>query len=235
MSSRELFTMEYDILLAARGVASSQDMPADFYRDTLLALTEHYQRLVRESQRLISRSDRAERELNRLNSQLHQLTVALEYKATHDPLTDVYNRGAIIDRIGRALEQGRAALILLDIDHFKQINDSYGHPTGDAVICALIARIRQLVQDRGHIGRIGGEEFTILLAGGGLTQAVELAQTIHASLNETPLSPLPQRRVTVSFGISAAGGQSNFSVLYQAADAALYEAKRQGRNRLIAR
>ncbi|MBQ4797387.1 diguanylate cyclase, partial [Pectobacterium versatile] len=67
--------------------------------------------------------------------------------------------------VDHALEQDQAALIVLDIDHFKQVNDAYGHPTGDAVICALIARIRDVLQGKGSIGRVGGEEFTILLDG----------------------------------------------------------------------
>ncbi len=97
---------------------------------------------MRETWRLISRSDRAERELNRVNEQLNQLAQELEYKASHDPLTAVWNRGAIIQRISQTLESGPAALIILDIDHFKKINDEYGHPMGDKVICGLVTRIQ---------------------------------------------------------------------------------------------
>lgn len=97
MSTIDLFTPEYDILLAARNIANQQERPAEVYRDTLLALTDHYQRLVRESHRLISRSDRAEKELNRLNAQLNKLAVELEYKASHDPLTSVYNRVRLLN------------------------------------------------------------------------------------------------------------------------------------------
>ncbi|WP_192458112.1 GGDEF domain-containing protein [Musicola keenii] len=232
MSGYELFTPEYDILLSARNVAAQPNMPADIYRENLLILTEHYQRLVRETHRLITRSDRAERELTRLNAQLHKLAVELEYKATHDPLTDVFNRSAIIDLIDLALEHEQAALIVLDIDHFKKINDTYGHPTGDAVICALIGRIREVLQGKGSIGRVGGEEFTILLDGYSLMQAVELAEHIHASLNHTPLDALPEYLVTASFGISWAPPQAHFDELYSAADIALYQAKNAGRNRV---
>ncbi|MFC3394733.1 GGDEF domain-containing protein [Brenneria rubrifaciens] len=232
MGAFELFTPEYDILLAARNVANKQDMPADVYRDTLLALTEHYQRLVRESHRLISRSDRAEKELNRLNYQLNKLAVELEYKATHDPLTDVYNRGAIIDHINQALELNQASLIVLDIDNFKRINDAYGHPTGDRVICELMSRVQSVLEDTGSIGRVGGEEFTILLNGFTLKQAVTTAENIHRSLNEMPLGILPQQLVTASFGVSWAPPQTSFDTLYGAADVALYRAKNQGRNRV---
>ncbi|RLM27713.1 diguanylate cyclase [Brenneria alni] len=230
MSTFELFTPEYDILLAARNVANQQNMPAEVYRDTLLALTEHYQRLVRESHRLISRSDRAEKELNRLNTQLHKLAVELEYKASHDPLTNVYNRGAIIERINQTLERNQAALIVLDIDHFKRVNDAYGHPTGDAVICALMSRVREVLKGTGNVGRVGGEEFTILLDGSTLDQAVAIAKKIHFSLNNTPLNVLPNLVVTASFGVSWAPQKTCFDMLYGAADAALYKAKSQGRN-----
>ncbi|PWC21230.1 GGDEF domain-containing protein [Brenneria roseae subsp. roseae] len=232
MSTFELFTPEYDILLAARRIANQQDMPAEVYRDTLLALTEHYQRLVRESHRLISRSDRAEKELNRLNQQLHKLAIELEYKATHDPLTNVYNRGAIIDRINQTLEHNQAALIVLDIDNFKRINDVYGHPTGDSVIRELMSRVQSVLADTGSIGRVGGEEFTILLDGFTLKQAVITAENIHHSLNKMPLDALPQQLVTASFGVSWAPAKTDFDALYGAADIALYRAKNQGRNRV---
>ncbi|MGM3175038.1 GGDEF domain-containing protein [Dickeya lacustris] len=232
MSHYELFTPEYDILLSVRNVAAQPDMPAEVYRESLIMLAEHYQRLVRETHRLITRSDRAERELTRLNSQLHQLAVELEYKATHDPLTDVFNRSAIIDLVDHALEQDQAALIVLDIDHFKQVNDAYGHPTGDAVICALIARIREVLQGKGSIGRVGGEEFTILLDGHTLMAAVDIAAQIHVSLNHTILEALPQHHVTASFGVSWAPRHTRFDTLYGSADTALYQAKHRGRNRV---
>ncbi|MEC5342384.1 GGDEF domain-containing protein [Brenneria populi] len=230
MSTFELFTPEYDILIAARNVATQQNMPAEVYRDTLLALTEHYQRLVRESHRLISRSDRAEKELNRLNAQLHKLASELEYKASHDPLTSVYNRGAIIERINQTLEHDQAALIVLDIDHFKRVNDAFGHPMGDAVICALTTRLREVLKGNGSIGRVGGEEFTILLDNFTLEQAVSIAQRIHFSLNDIPLHVLPQHTVTASFGVSWAPPRTCFDTLYGSADAALYKAKNRGRN-----
>lgn len=232
MSTFELFTPEYDILLAARRVANQQDMPAEVYRDTLLTLAEHYQRLVRESHRLISRSDRAEKELNRLNHQLHKLATELEYKATHDPLTNVYNRGAIIERINQTLEQNQAGLIVLDIDNFKRINDAYGHPTGDRVICALMARVQRVLAEIGSIGRVGGEEFTILLDGFTLQQAVKIAEDIHQNLNSTPIEVLPQQLITASFGVSWAPPKTGFDALYGCADIALYRAKNQGRNRV---
>lgn len=232
MSLDELFTNENAILEQSRDIAARDHLDAESCRAALLTLSAHYQRLMRESYRLISRSDRAERELTLLNEQLRQLALRLEYEATHDPLTGVYNRSAIINQIGSALHQDEAALILLDIDHFKAINDQYGHPTGDAVISELIKRIESSVPDSGSVGRVGGEEFTILLPGASIGQAAVVAGYIHSSLNASVLDTLPDRLVTVSLGVSWGHRRSSFDTLYAEADAALYEAKRGGRNRV---
>ena len=121
---------------------------------------------------------------------------------------------------------------MLDIDHFKAINDQYGHPVGDAVICALIRRIEESVPELGSIGRVGGEEFTILLPRYSKAQAVIVAGYIHALLNASPLEFLPQQLVTVSLGVSWGKQHSEVNTLYNDADAAMYEAKRRGRNRV---
>ncbi|NNS06677.1 diguanylate cyclase [Erwinia rhapontici] len=232
MSIDELFTHENAILEQARDIAAREHLDAETCRAALLTLSGHYQRMMRESWRLISRSDRAERELTLLNEQLRQLALRLEYEATHDPLTGVYNRSAIINQIGSALHQDDASLILLDIDHFKAINDQFGHPTGDAVISELIKRIENSVPESGSVGRVGGEEFTILLPGTSMGQAAVVAGYIHASLNASVLNSLPDRLVTVSLGVSWGASRSSFDTLYAEADAALYEAKRAGRNRI---
>lgn len=232
MSIEELFTHENSILEQSRDIAAREHLDAETCRAALLTLSGHYQRMIRESWRLISRSDRAERELTLLNEQLRQLALRLEYEATHDPLTGVYNRSAIIKQIGCALHQGEATLILLDIDHFKAINDRYGHPTGDAVISELIKRIENSVPNSGSVGRVGGEEFTILLPRASIGQAAVVAGHIHASLNASVLKSLPDRLVTVSLGVSWGAPRSRFEALYAEADAALYEAKRAGRNRI---
>ena len=235
MKHHELFSTEHALLEQARALASEPQHSAGVYQDALLLLCQHYERLIRESGRLISRSDRAERELTQLNQRLQTLAAELEYKASHDPLTRVYNRSAIIERIGQALEAGCAGLILLDIDHFKAINDQFGHPTGDRVICEMIARVRQSVPEIGSVGRVGGEEFTILLPQRSLAETVIIANYVHAGLNAAPLDVLPDRLVTVSLGVSYGACGSDFDDLYATADAALYEAKRLGRNRVFCR
>ncbi|MDN2485817.1 GGDEF domain-containing protein [Kosakonia sacchari] len=228
----ELFKEDYSVLEDARLAAADDRLTADACREKLWAVAKNYQRLIRESYRLISRSDRAERELNRMNEQLQQLAVRLEYEATHDPLTAVFNRSAIINHINQGLTTGHVALILLDIDHFKRINDEYGHPMGDRVICALVARIRRAVPQSAAIGRVGGEEFTIVLPKARVEEAMITASYIHSSLNASPLEVLPQQRVTASFGVSMGHKDSDFETLYSTADTALYHAKKRGRNQV---
>lgn len=235
MDLNELFREESEVLNRSQHVAAQNTLSAQDYREALLHLNRHYQRLMRETWRLISRSDRAERELNRVNEQLNQLAQELEYKASHDPLTAVWNRGAIIQRISQTLESGPAALIILDIDHFKKINDEYGHPMGDKVICGLVTRIQAHCPAGASIGRIGGEEFTVLLPYYRLSDAVIVAGAIHASLNASPLAVLPQQLVTASLGVSYGKPGSDFDTLYSNADAALYDAKHHGRNRVFFR
>lgn len=231
----DLFREETRVANEASEVAAQTALSAEAYRETLQRLNRHYQRLMRETWRLISRSDRAERELNRVNEQLNQLASELEYKATHDPLTAIWNRSAIIHRITQTLQNGPAALIILDIDHFKKINDDHGHPVGDKVICELVSRIQKNLPDFASIGRIGGEEFTILLPDLFMADAVKVAGTIHASLNAAPLAALPGRLVTASLGVSWGNSGSDFETLYSTADAALYDAKHHGRNRVFFR
>lgn len=231
----ELFQDECALLTEAQAIAGDAGQSKEAYRAMLLTMSTHYQRMIRESQRLISRSDRAERELTRVNKQLRVLAVQLEYEATHDALTDTFNRSAIISQITQTLAESHAALILLDIDNFKRINDQYGHPMGDKVICGLIGRIRMCIPDYANVGRIGGEEFTILLPETTLEEAMRVADIIHHSLNHQPLDALPERPVTVSFGVCCAPQHTHFETLYNCADMALYEAKNKGRNQSVSR
>jgi diguanylate cyclase (GGDEF)-like protein len=100
------------------------------------------------------------------------------------------------------------------------------------VICALVSRIRRALPESASIGRVGGEEFTILLPEARIEDAMIIASYIHSSLNASPLDVLPQQLVTASFGVSLGMKNSDFENLYSAADAALYTAKKRGRNQV---
>ena len=230
----DLFKSEFDALEQARGILALPQADAQLYRQSLGEMTVHFERLVRETRRLIGRSDRAEREMNTLNAQLQILARQLEHRATHDALTGVLNRGAIIEQTTRTLSRLGVAMIVLDIDHFKKVNDAFGHPAGDAVIQGIVGCLRQIVGERGLIGRVGGEEFTVLLPAGTLEEGVEAAEAMRAAIASHVFLLPVNHAVTASFGVSAHPAGTGFDLAYGSADAALYRAKRSGRNRVQA-
>ncbi|WP_034292773.1 GGDEF domain-containing protein [Herbaspirillum sp. RV1423] len=232
MKGVDLFEVETAILARATQVAASGTEDLAQYRLTLEELVQGYGRLMRESRRLIARSDRTELELNQLNSRLKQLSDELDYKARHDNLTGALNRGAVFERAHHFLKNSALSLVVLDIDFFKSINDEFGHPAGDAVIRELVNRLRITLDGKGEIGRVGGEEFTVLLPEVALDDAVVLAEKIRISIMQEVFPCLPSRPVTASFGVSWSGAGSDFEDAYARADAALYKAKHGGRNRV---
>ena len=232
MSEADLFAVETAALAQAFKVLSEDGVPADGYYSALDELARHYQRLMRETRRLIARSDRTELELNALNARLQQLSAELDYKARHDNLTGALNRGAVFERAAHWLQQGTLSLIVLDIDFFKRINDEFGHPAGDAVIRELVARLNATLKGTGEIGRVGGEEFTVLLPDTDLAGAMRLAEAMRRAIADALFTCLPSRPVTASFGVSWSEPGSDFEEAYGRADAALYKAKHQGRNRV---
>lgn len=226
----DLFEQEAGVLQAARALYVADDADAERYRAALGDLTLHFERLMRETRRLIARSDRAEREMNALNQQLQTLTQQLEYRATHDALTGVLNRGAVIDQAGQALRRNGGAMIVLDIDHFKRINDEFGHPVGDRVIQAIARCLQEIVQAPAIVGRVGGEEFTVLLPTTARDEALAMTERLRLRIAQDTTGPAP---VTASFGLSLNAPGTEFEIAYSLADAALYQAKRGGRNQVM--
>ena len=160
--------------------------------------------------------------------------------ALRDPLTGLYNRWSI-ETLSEVTQPQRArkdaALVLLDIDHFKSVNDGYGHAAGDAVIRHCAELIRRTFRDYNLIARIGGEEFIILLPGKDLGQARDLAEKLRQTIESEPISFQGNTiRVTVSAGIShGAADPLSFPRLLEKADMCLYQAKKNGRNRVETR
>ncbi|MEB0041934.1 MULTISPECIES: GGDEF domain-containing protein [unclassified Pseudomonas] len=228
----DLFKSENTALDNARATYAAPDAHAQVYCQSLGELIIHFERLMRETRRLIGRSDRAEREMNALNLQLKTLAQQLEHRATHDALTGVLNRGAVIELAGQALRDGSVVMIVLDIDYFKRVNDDFGHPTGDAVIQGIVTCLRRIVADRGVIGRVGGEEFTVLLSTQNLDEGVRLAEAMRDAVASHVFEAPVNRPITASFGVSISPGGTDFDTAYGIADAALYDAKRNGRNRV---
>ena len=152
-----------------------------------------------------------------------------------DQLTGAISRRGFLEEAGRAIARlsrydSPAALIMFDIDHFKLINDSYGHPSGDAVLSAVGACCRSLIRECDSFGRLGGEEFAILLPDTGRTNARAAAERCREALALMPIPGHPEIHITASFGVATLTPNATLEQWLAAADAALYAAKRNGRN-----
>jgi diguanylate cyclase (GGDEF)-like protein/PAS domain S-box-containing protein len=162
----------------------------------------------------------------------------LAHKALHDPLTGLPNRAVFEDALDRALEGARRtgtrlALVYLDVDDFKRINDSHGHAAGDEVLKAFAARIRRCVRSSDLVARVGGDEFVVVLENLGREQdASGVARKLVACMREPVMVAERAVPATASVGVAvAADGEAGAAELLRRADAAMYEAKSAGRNR----
>jgi len=227
MSQHDLFEAETRALQRARQACNSDEATAG---EALKVLITEFEKVIREMRRLINHADRSERELNNANQKLLQLTDALAWQNRHDSLTGLLNRSALITQAEQWLTQGPLALILVDIDHFKHINDRYGHPVGDEVLIAVATALGKAAGDQESCGRMGGEEFAILLPTDHPEPALQLAQAAAEGVRRVYCDSAPLLRVTASFGLALSHPTGNFNQLYQSADDALYQAKHNGRD-----
>jgi len=167
-----------------------------------------------------------------------ELQRSLRFAATHDFLTRLLNRAEVLAGLRRELARSErtghpVAVIMGDLDHFKQINDSHGHPVGDEVLKNVALRLRSELRPYDLAGRYGGEEFLLILPTCNLTAAARRAEQLRLSISKDPINThsgiLP---VTVSMGVTVSSAEAQFSVqeLLQQADHALYRAKEKGRN-----
>jgi diguanylate cyclase (GGDEF)-like protein/PAS domain S-box-containing protein len=169
----------------------------------------------------------------------HRQRELLQHYAFFDGLTEVANRRLFLDRLGEAIarfeRQGAVfALLTFDLDHFKQINDSHGHAAGDAVLRAFAALASDCLRQGDLLARLGGEEFAALLFDTDLDGAQQTATRIRTRLEATPIAARDtQIAVTVSIGGTRVHPGDDSDALLARADAALYEAKDSGRNRVV--
>jgi diguanylate cyclase (GGDEF)-like protein len=163
---------------------------------------------------------------------------AMHALAMTDELTGLPNRRLVLERLDRllAVPGGSCALLIADLDHFKSINDRHGHPVGDAVLRAAADALREAVREPGLIGRLGGEEFVLLLPGADDASAQALAQRLLQQVRQLDVSRwLGAQGLTVSIGLTAAVAGDTVGRMLRRADSALYEAKAGGRDRVVAR
>jgi diguanylate cyclase (GGDEF)-like protein len=154
-----------------------------------------------------------------------------------DPLTGIYNRRFFVKRVARMIADGKGGVMMvLDIDHFKRVNDSHGHLAGDRVLFDFADRINSEIGNEAVFCRFGGEEFALYAATLDLNRGLELAEGIRRGASTRNIAHMGQRiGVTVSIGVVAVEQVvADFDALLGAADLALYEAKRGGRDRVVA-
>jgi diguanylate cyclase (GGDEF)-like protein len=180
-------------------------------------------------------------QLEAVNEELETKQKELQRLTRLDGLTGLYNRNTFVEltvaELARAQRQGsNTSILLLDLDLFKRVNDTWGHPAGDAVLKNVAAVANRSVRSTDLVGRLGGEEFIILLPGTSLEAARRLAEKLRMNLEQSPVpwegTPIT---CTVSVGVASttAAEQRDFDHLYTQADKALYLAKKKGRNRVI--
>lgn len=181
------------------------------------------------------------RELDLKTRQLEESREELHAQATRDALTGLWNRSAILDVVERGLrracrQRSAFAVVIADLDWFKDINDAYGHHAGDRALYETARRLQGLVRPHDAVGRWGGEEFLVALPDCGRIEAAVLAERLRAGLEGEEIRPAeaPPLSITSSFGVAAmeAGDTTSAEALVRAADHALYRAKRRGRNRV---
>lgn len=176
-----------------------------------------------------------------------KLCSSLEEMAGTDPLTRIYNRRVFREWCEKEMDRSRQrgspfSLMMIDLDHFKQINDRFGHHAGDAVLCYVVEQMQNSIRGIDVLGRWGGEEFVALLPGASAAGALTIAQRLRSNIESLTLSPAPSHpsmlkgmpQLTVSLGVATYQGPSDHvDQMLVRADRALYQAKQAGRNRVL--
>ncbi len=183
---------------------------------------------------------RAGRRIIELQEQLHAAYEQLRFQAAHDTLTGVKSRAAILEALQAELARARrrqdpVGILLADLDRFKEVNDTFGHLAGDAVLRETAKRMLSSVRSYDTVGRYGGEEFLIVVPGCDVSSLVNRAEALRMAVAaESVKTREGLISITVSLGVTVGGGSRPTDVepLLRAADTALYQAKNNGRNRV---
>jgi diguanylate cyclase (GGDEF)-like protein len=226
---------QYVLLLSSKGgihdVVAGLDAGADDY------LVKPF-----DSSELLARLRVGSRML-RLHDDLLEAQEQLRFQATHDPLTGIWNRSALMQLAQSEIQRAQRSsvaigFLMIDVDHFKIVNDTYGHCFGDLMLQQVARRLSQSVRGYDVVGRYGGEEFAVVAAGLDLEQLSEYSERMRklvaSAQIEAPGGPVS---VTISIGVAVAANAADCALdrLLECADVSLYEAKHQGRNRIAVR
>ncbi len=179
------------------------------------------------------------RRMIELQHTLIEAKTELEFMATHDSLTGTLSRGAVMTALETEMSRAKReekplGIAMCDIDHFKEINDTYGHQTGDEVLRSFAKRMKRLLRDYDIIGRYGGEEFMLITPGLQTMGNQSIFERIRFEIAKMPFSVNKERiPVTLSIGVVEYTGHGDLESVLKEADRALYMAKDEGRNRVV--
>ncbi len=210
----------------SRELAGARTNDADALTDSVL---RSIARIVTVNERLQNRLESAEQRLQQQNEQI----AAHFTESRTDPLTGLMNRRAFDDALSYQTEQGSRpfALMMIDVDRFKNLNDEHGHPAGDQILRGICGRLEAVLTGAGMIARYGGEEFAVIVPGVGAAEARQIAERLRIAVASAPFIQ-EQTRLTlsVSLGVSLVAPCDDPMAGVKRSDEALYEAKRSGRN-----
>jgi diguanylate cyclase (GGDEF)-like protein len=173
-----------------------------------------------------------------IQAKLLELRSKLQFDATHDGLTGVLNRGAVVELLENEVQRSQRTreamgVMMIDLDHFKSVNDTYGHQAGDQVLKEVVKRITAELRSYDVIGRLGGEEFVVIVPNCGPSELATCAERLRRSIHLSPVCTAAGLvAITASFGVVSTAGESGVDAqqLVRKADSALYCAKAKGRN-----
>lgn len=242
------FEWEEDIIKHAETLCSSGSFDNNTLFEHFKKLCEDYKRLYSMHSKLLKLSDKHQRDLNKKNKSLKiaKRKIEILYKKIKkismiDSLTKVYNRRALIDHfqneIKRALRHNsKLSCTMFDIDHFKVINDTYGHQAGDYVLRTMCRIKKRITRETDIIGRYGGEEFLIIMPDTPLESARRITERLRKRIETYTFCYEEQKiKVTISAGVSnlIENRETSVKALIERADRVLYKAKESGRNKVL--
>jgi diguanylate cyclase (GGDEF)-like protein len=227
-----LWAISVSGLLHATSSQSALDYAAGL--SVFIVLTAYYTRAI--SQRLFH-GIRLQLANGSLAAQLRTALQKVELDAATDALTGLWNRRALDDVLKQQVERRAStgspfSILILDIDFFKNINDEFGHMVGDDVLRAFAQRLREFLRSADISARFGGEEFVVVLPETSLSTALEVGERIRKGIAQAPLLNKPRVQATVSIGVATMEKEQSINELLAVADAAVYLAKKAGRNQV---
>lgn len=174
--------------------------------------------------------------LKKTTDDLTEANRLLQIRADTDSMTGLLNRNAFLDTIKQLNETSRqSALLVIDADNFKNINDVYGHQTGDKALTAIVDALRMPLRQNDIIGRIGGEEFAVFLPDTEIKPALKIAEKLRCAVEVIPFQPIEEQDypLSISIGLTLSAPAYTTSQLMRMADQSLYQAKANGRNQIV--